>query len=216
MSRYNQAISKLDIPARFLKLPVDERGYPVPRFVAWIDGKPDFRVADADFAQRCRTHHLCWLCGEPLGRYMAFVIGPMCAINRISSEPPSHLDCARFAARACPFLTHPMRKRNEEGLPEEGEEPGGVMIRRNPGVTLVWVTQSYTTFKQPGGVLFKIGEPVNTEWFARGRQATREEILASIETGLPILRNIAEQEGPKAIEAFEYQVKQGLQLVPAA
>jgi hypothetical protein len=215
MSRYNATISKLDMPARLLKLPIDERGYPVPKFVAFIDGKPDFRVARGGYAQQCRTGNLCWLCGERLGRYMAFVIGPMCAVNRVSSEPPSHLDCARFAVRACPFLAFPNRKRNEAELPDEGEEPGGVMLRRNPGVTLIWVTQHYQAFKANGGVLMKIGEAVSTEWYCRGREARREEIMASIESGLPILRKLAEQEGPQAIAALEQQLQKGLELVPA-
>ena len=34
------------MPSRIAALPVDERGYPVPWFVAWIDGKPEFRCAD--------------------------------------------------------------------------------------------------------------------------------------------------------------------------
>jgi hypothetical protein len=214
MSRYNAAISKLDMPARLLKLPIDERGYPVPKFVAFIDGKPDFRVAREEHAQHCRKGNLCWLCGERLGRYMAFVIGPMCAVNRISSEPPSHLDCARFAVRACPFLAFPNRKRNEVELPD-ARKPGGVMIERNPGVTLIWVTQHYKTFKANGGVLIKIGEAVSTEWYCRGREATRDEVLTSIDSGLLILRKIAEQEGPKAVEAFEQQLQKGLELVPA-
>jgi hypothetical protein len=215
MSRYNAAIGKLDIPARFLKLPVDERGYPVPRFVAWVDGKPDFRCIKPQWVATCVNSRLCWLCGEPLGRYMAFVLGPMCAINRINSEPPSHLDCARFAAKACPFLTQPRRPRNEHDLPDHREMPG-ITIARNPGVALVWVTQKYVPVRTSNGVLFRVGEPVNTEWFCRGREATRDEIMASINSGLPILAQIAEQEGPQAIEAFEQQVKRGLELVPGA
>jgi hypothetical protein len=35
------------MPARFARLPADERGYPVPKFVEWIDGKPDFRCVDS-------------------------------------------------------------------------------------------------------------------------------------------------------------------------
>ena len=46
---------------------------------------------------------ICFLCGEPLGRFAAFVIGPMgSSINRVSSEPPAHRDCAEYAVRACP------------------------------------------------------------------------------------------------------------------
>jgi hypothetical protein len=194
---------------------VDERGYPVPKFVHWIDGKPDFRVVDVYYFKRAVEQRLCWICGERLGRHMAFVLGPMCSINRINSEPPSHLDCARFAVQACPFMVHPERKRNEMDLPEEGIKPAGIMIARNPGAIVIWVTESYKPFKAPNGILFHVGEPTSLEWYARGRKATREEVMESINTGLPFLRNVAEMEGPDAVAEFKQQVERGLQLVPA-
>src|SRR5437764_29347 len=95
------------LPSRLKLLPVDERGFPVPWFVAWIDGKPDFRVVDQRKMAIAVSEKRCWVCGDFLGRYMAFVIGPMCAVNRVSSEPPSHRECAEFSVRACPFLTKP-------------------------------------------------------------------------------------------------------------
>lgn len=33
-----------ELPRRMAELPTDHIGRPVPWFVAWIDGKPDFRV----------------------------------------------------------------------------------------------------------------------------------------------------------------------------
>ena len=215
MTELNAAMLKLDIPARIKKLPLDERGYPVPAFVATIDGKPDFRVVKPNFVTTCIRLNLCWLCGEQLGKYKAFVIGPMCAVNRVSSEPPSHLDCARFACVACPFLTQPRRPRNPHGLPEEAVAGAGMPIDRNPGVTLLWVTKDYRVFKAPGGILLRIGPQVKTEWYARGRAATREEILHSIETGLPTLRNMAAAEGAEAIKDLEAQVTEAMELVPA-
>lgn len=35
-------------PPKMQHLPVDERGFPAPYFVAWIDGKPDHRVVDPE------------------------------------------------------------------------------------------------------------------------------------------------------------------------
>lgn len=214
MTAYNIAINRLDMPARFLRLPIDDRGYPVPKFVKWVDSKPDFRAADTEFWTTAIRHKLCWLCGEKLGRYLAFVIGPMCAINRTTSEPPSHLDCARFAVKACPFLTQPHRIRNAHDLPPERIPAPGAPIDRNPGVALIWIAEDYQIFNATGGPLIAIGEPVATEWYAHGRKATRAEIMASIESGLPLLREIAQREGADAVE-FEQQVQRGLALVPA-
>lgn len=188
------------LPARFKKLPVDHRGFPVPKFVANIDGCWDFRVVKPGWPAECHNKSLCWLCGERLGRFRCFVIGPMCAINRVSSELPSHLECAHFAVRACPFMVFPNRKRDDSGLPEEAASPAGFMIPRNPGVTCLWVTEHYRPFRAGNGWLFQIGDPTSVEWWARGREATRAEVDESIRTGLPALQSMAEEEGPAAVE----------------
>ncbi|MBK3333519.1 hypothetical protein GA845_00540 [Burkholderia pseudomallei] len=177
-----------------MNLPIDERGYPVPYFVAWVDGKPDFRVSDGAKMQNCVRFHRCWLCGGMLGRYRAFVIGPMCAVNRVSSEPPSHLNCALFAVHACPFLILPKAIRREANTPEGMTDPPGIFLKRNPGVSLVWVTREYRVTPCDGGVLFRLGEPSATLWYAHGRRATREEAQASIDSGLPALREVAASE----------------------
>lgn len=204
------------LPSRMTALKLDHRGYPVPWFVAWIDGKPDFRVIDGKKMAPAIRLRRCWICGEKLGRYMTFLIGPMCAINRTISEPPSHTDCARFSAQACPFLTLPMASRREANMPDKISECAGVGLKRNPGVVCLWTTTSYRPFGDgKGGVLFRLGEPEQLEWIAEGRTATSEEIMASIDSGLPSLRAIAEEEGPQAIEAFTQYVARGLALVPA-
>ncbi|CAK0406026.1 Uncharacterised protein [Burkholderia pseudomallei] len=179
------------LPPEMMNLPIDERGYPVPFFVAWVDGKPDFRVADAMKMQKAVRFHRCWVCGEPLGRYRAFVIGPMCAVNRVSSEPPSHLNCALFAVHACPFLILPKAHRRETHMPEGSTDPAGIFLKRNPGVSLVWVTREYRVERHSDGLLFRLGEPSATLWYANGRRATREEARESIDSGLPSLREIA-------------------------
>lgn len=207
-----------DTPKRIAKLPKNDQGYHVPWFVAWIDGKPDFRVVgQGKFAEACKTG-VCWICGETLGAYKTFVIGPMCAVNRVSSEPPSHTDCAVYAAQNCPFLTNPERPRRTGGLPEGYQPPPGIGIARNPGVTLVWTTHNYKLFKvgdRPEDVLVEIGEPINVRWFSRGLQATRSEVLSSIQSGLPILRKYAEEEGEEAVKDLEYKIKAAMRLVPA-
>src|SRR4051812_13673711 len=94
------------VPHRMRSLPI-RRGYPVPWFVARVENEFHFPTADSRKMMIALHRHVCWVCGQPLGSYLAFVIGPMCAVNRISSEPPSHLECAQFSAMACPFLVRP-------------------------------------------------------------------------------------------------------------
>jgi len=213
------------MPARIATLPIDSRGYPVPWFVAWSQdgkpcrrgvGEPDFRIVHPEQIAVAHNKRLCWICGGVMGNYKTFLIGPMCAVNRISSEPPSHRDCATFAARACPFLSQPRMRRNDKGLPEE-KFTAGIAIMRNPGVSLVWTTRAYTPMKISSGVLFQIGEPTDLQWFAEGRSATRAEIMHSIETGLPTLREVARvKDGPEGELELERLIDRALALVPAA
>lgn len=168
------------------KLPIDERGYPVPFFVQWVNGKPEFRAMDGDKLVRCVKERLCWICGQALFREMVFVAGPMCAVNRISSEPPSHRECARYAAVACPFLAKPKMVRREDGMPDKIVTEGAIL--RNPGVTMLWFCRRFTIERANPGVLFNMGTPFQVEWYGLGKSATREQVLESFESGIPILR----------------------------
>lgn len=188
---YNASVPQV-MPDRIRRLPVSPAGWPIPFFAC--KDPLDFRVVQPGAWATCHNQKRCWVCGEPLGRTFAFTIGPMCAINRTTSEPPSHRECAEWSAQVCPFLTRPKMKRNEKDLPEDRSSPG-FALRRNPGVALVWVTRGYEPFRVPGGgVLIEIGEPLELLWFAEGRPATRAEVQASIESGLPALQELCEAE----------------------
>lgn len=196
------------LPARIASLPVDPvRGYPVPWFVAWVDGKPEFRVADGEKRVRAVRQKLCWVCGEKLGTHLAFLLGPMCAVNRVSAEPPCHRECAEFSVQACPFLSRPAMDRREGNyLCGETSEGPGVMLRRNPGVTLVWVTKGYSLIRDGGGFLFQVGEPLEVAAWREGRAATSEEVRDSIDSGLPTLAEMAEAQGDGAVAALSQAV----------
>jgi hypothetical protein len=189
------------LPSRMKNLPVDERGYVVPWFVDWIDGKPEFRAMDPNKWIQAVKFKKCWVCGERLGRWMTFVAGPMCGINRTSSEPPCHLECAEWSARNCPFLNNPDSiRRVDEQIHGESPCVGGTALRRNPGVTMLWTCLDYSVFDDgSGGKLIQMGEPAKVEWYACGKLATREQVMRSIESGLPALETMAvKQEGALA------------------
>jgi hypothetical protein len=220
---YRPELSQADMPASIRRLPVDARGYPIPFFVDYVDGQPEFRAADMRKLQACVKESRCWVCGEPLHRSrvgfkstLAFAIGPMCGINRISSEPPSHVDCAEWSARNCPFLARPyMRRREDEHFNAEkfADRQRGVALLRNPGVVLVWYTDVYAVVPTANGPLFSVGPLTRPPtWWAEGRPATREEIHHSIETGLPALRAACELEPTPerraaAVAALERQIE---------
>lgn len=180
----------LPIPDRLSRLPTDERGYPIPFFVATIDGKIDFRIADRAKWERCVTGNLCWVCGETLGAYKAFVVGPMCVINRTSADPPSHKDCAEWSVLACPFLTKPGMVRREDEVTEKlkAQPQAGVMIERNPGVAAIWVTKDFEVFDDgKGGKLLEFKQPESVTFWKEGRLAKEDEIFESVMSGLPQL-----------------------------
>jgi hypothetical protein len=210
---------KVPIPKRISRLPVDARGYPVPWFVAKDDrGEWDFRMMDGHKLRRAVTDKLCWICGEPLGRYLAFGIGPMCAINRNNAEPPMHKECALFSVQSCPFLINPDQKRNPRKVHGEWREAAGEPIKRNPGVALVWVTESYDVYidHRTNGPLFRLGPPIEVTFWREGRPALRHEVVESIETGLPILLEMAQTEGPQAVEVLYKARDEAYKLLPVA
>jgi hypothetical protein len=230
---YNRSVNVMTMPDRIRRLPVSPKGFPVPWFVVWFkdgkpchdgEGEPDFRVTDPRKIKKCVDNHLCWTCGTAMGVHKAFVIGPMCAINRVISEPPSHRDCAIWAACNCPFLANPAMRRNEKGTHDANgkligglQEPAGYGLRRNPGAVCVWMTKGYKLFHpehgQPG-VLFSIGRPSEVMWFAEGRRATHDEVMASIDSGFPLLVDIAQQQGTEALAALHVQREVAMALVP--
>jgi len=204
------------MPPRIARLPRDHRGFPVPWFVAWIHGEPDFRVIEPDRLKQAYHGKRCWICGEPLGVFKVFVVGPMCVVNRVTSEPPSHRDCAQFAAEVCPFLTRPRMKRNEKDLPEE-RSIAGMHIDRNPGAVAIYQTNAYTPFKAGDGVLFQLGPPSRIDWVAEGKPATREQVLASIDSGFPLLMDVAVKlDGPEGVKALLRMRDQAMIYLPAA
>lgn len=214
MPTHREIVEKM--PTSMQRRPRDHRGYPVPWFTPRNPetGEWDFRHVHPDKAPQAIRENRCWTCGENLTRPCAFVIGPMCAVNRISSEPPSHVECALYAAKACPFLARPKMERpsGHEGI-LAGGEVAGLALMRNPGVAMVWVTNTPTYLSAIR--LFDVGEPLRVKFFARSEPATREEILESIESGLPVLRELAEKDGGDAMEQLDAQVAVAMELIPA-
>jgi hypothetical protein len=209
------------LPSRLARLPVDERGYPVPWFVAWVTNDagievPDFRTTDRTKFVSAIKERRCWVCGDYLGKWLAFPIGPMCTITRTIAEPPAHRDCAEWSIQHCPFLANPAQVRRTENLPAGYQEPPGIGLMRNPGVICLWVTRSFERFREPDGrFLLTVGEPATVTWWCEGRPATRAEVQASVDSGLPNLLALAKSEGPFAVEELGKQVKRAEMLWPA-
>jgi hypothetical protein len=88
------------------------------------------------------------------------------------------------------------------------------MLERNPGVTAIWWSLGYKPFNAGNGVLFRLGPALKVQWIARGRPATADEVLESIDSGMPHLRALAEQEGPEALAELAAEYKKAMKLLP--
>lgn len=212
--------SDAEMPPPIWRLPRDKRGYPIPWFVdvkaPHINGNPDFRVMSGKHLTAAIREKRCWICGGKIMEGVGvFVAGPMCGINRTSAEPPNHPACAEWAVKACPFLAVPKRLRDERDLPANATQ-AGVGIKRNPGVTMLWQSAGYKVWRpKSGGVLFDIGDPLSVTWFCEGRQATRAEVMRSVETGLPLLLEQAAKGGATACFQLGQMTERFLSYVPS-
>lgn len=215
-------------PKRIDRLPKDRRGYPVPWFLEWMfagvpckptqaGAVPDFRVIKRGARELAWRKSLCWICGEPMGVHKVYVIGPMGVVNRVTMEPASHRECAEYAARACPFLVKPRMRRLPDDDLQGKTQVDGYSIPRNPGAVCLYETPLARPFSDgKGGWLIRLDDPVRVDWWAEGRRATREEVLASMQGGLPELYKLARAEGQDAIDELDRLGRQALKLLPAA
>lgn len=178
--------------ARVRSLPRDVRGFPIPWFVTnGPDGQPRFAHVETGRHRLALQRKGCWICGQPLGGYQAFVTGPAGLLNRVATDPPAHLDCARDAVKICPFMVNPKMRR--QPAPENLETPDG-LDPKNPGISVVYVTRSFRALPQHGSLL-ELGEPTRVEWWKEGRPATRLEASEGLSAAVRALNPIAEKEG---------------------
>ena len=156
----------------------------------------------------------CWVSGQKLGRYKAFCIGPMCAINRTAGDPAVTKEIA-LCVKVCPFMSRPLARRadHKENRVETEKVFDGYGIMRNPGVTAVWITRN-SEYQRGRG--FYLGDPVEVTWWCKGRPATRAEVDASINSGIHHLESLAKAEGHEAENELQRYVKRAEPLYPVA
>lgn len=203
-----------DMPARVARLPMDVRGFPVPWFVSWRDQTPLFPVIDAAKLATAWTAERCWVCGEALGAWRGWIVGPMSAIEGATPEPPSHCECAAFALTACPHLASAdARFSDVQAAPDQAAQSNISRVRS--AASAMWVTRGRgaAPFRAGGGVLFRLEPPARLEWWAHRRPATGAEVRDAIAAGLPVLRSTAEAE--RRMATLEARLKWLEQWIPS-
>jgi hypothetical protein len=215
MPELHVSLRDIPMPKRIKRLPVDQRGFPTPYFVHYVNGQADHRIVETSKFKPALEEKRCWICGDYLGRYMTFLLGPMCVVSRTVAEPPSHTDCAEYAAKACPFLSRPQMVRRDAGLPPDIREADGIPIARNPGVMCAWTTRQFKAFQPaPEQLLFRVGDPTHVAWWSEGRAATRAEVQASLNSGVPLLQKLADEDGPAAQLALHQAILAAQKYLP--
>lgn len=108
----------IPIPEFLKHLPVDERGYVIPYFATYVDGKPDFRLLNISKQETCIKYNKCAVCGKKLidGVYY-FISGPMGFLNQVSTDPAMHKECAEYSLKVCPHLLYQNAERRHTNLP---------------------------------------------------------------------------------------------------
>lgn len=143
---------EIAIPNFLSHLKVDERGYPIPYFVAWVNGKPDFRMLDSKRQKRCVESHLCSICGKKLFEYFYFITGPIGLSNGTHSDPPAHRDCAEYSLQICPHLFFEKSDRNERGeIYKEARDNNTTGIMNKPKELYLIKSDKYKLIPVPGG-----------------------------------------------------------------
>ena len=167
-----------NIPDSMAALPLDGRGLPVPHFVPWFDGEPDFSRVKPGALEFSHQNNLCWLCNEFLGVSKWFILDDITrCINRTASHLPSHRACAEFAAKNYPCMTQAQH-----------------------GCSCLWETNAYRVFTDlEGRITIDIGEASGATFWCDGRKASQEQVLESVRNSIGKLQAEAIGNGPMAM-----------------
>lgn len=160
------------IPARLARRPRDRRGYPIPASVLVdADGVPDFRVTDHEKWFQLVRLKCCALCGEQLGRHLAFIGGPLSHQNRLFTDLPMHKECASYAVQVCPYIAAPNFRYAETLTEKEGliQAVSAAVHTDRPERFFLGTTKACRPAQLPDGTLVVQASPwESTEWWVHG------------------------------------------------
>jgi len=124
---------QLEIPKELSHLKIDSRGYPIPYFVSYINGKPEFRFIQPERIMMIIERKVCHICGKPLPKdFCYFISGPMGLQNRISTDAGMHRVCAEFSLIACPHLFFQKSERRHNDALAQTIDKGRAIIVDKP------------------------------------------------------------------------------------
>jgi len=162
------------MPPRLAARPRDRRGYPIPYSVLITpNGEPDFRVTDLTRLQKITAHYQCGLCGHQMGRYLAFIGGPLSHLNRMFTDPPMHAECALYALQVCPYLAMPNMHHARNPHTHDGVVMATVqeVSTDRPAAFCLATTRHFVLRALTSGTPVFHADPwVQTRWFRDGEE----------------------------------------------
>jgi hypothetical protein len=130
---------------RLATRPIDpKRRLPIP-YAQLVnpDGTANFAAIDGPKALRGAANRDCGLCGQRMGRWVAFLGGPRNVEHGGYLDPPMHVSCAEDATRLCPHLARQrVPRRPDSGDPDIITPPG--FVEDKPDRWAMWITDRYT------------------------------------------------------------------------
>jgi hypothetical protein len=180
------------IPKPMRTLAKDRRGYPIPFIVMRDkDGRPHFTINDAQAVGKVARRRLCAICGKRNPGPGWFLGGPLSFLSRRGAflDPPSHEDCARYAAQVCPFLAAPSYAKRLDGrtLRDDARPDDIALVTNSTAIDerpAFFVLASAATWEthptgEPGEIVFVATAPWRgTEVWRHGQHVTEAEAHA--------------------------------------
>lgn len=142
---------EIPIPQFLNHLKLDHRGYPIPFFVAYVNGKPDFRMLCERKQHMCVDRKLCSICGKKLHEFYYFITGPMGLQSCTHSDPPMHKYCAEYSIDTCPHLHFQRAQVNDRGdVYKEIDAKNYARVKEKPNTLFLIKADKFKLLNMPG------------------------------------------------------------------
>lgn len=164
-----------DTPKYIQSLPREERGFPIPWFVATLpDGSRDLRFADYRKKVASVKNLVCWVCGKPLNIMRVLVGGPLSFFNGRYGDMHCHPSCAEFSAKYCPHLNNTKSKYRIANSPDGVQSSEGLTMS-HPGVIGLVYCLDTDTCPTHDDLLLSPVDVQKVEWWHKGAKISARE-----------------------------------------
>ncbi|KWU23393.1 hypothetical protein [Burkholderia cenocepacia] len=120
------------------------------------------------------NHRRCGLCGQQLGRKLAFIGGDKCHDSRIFADLPMHRDCAEYALQVCPYLALSRMKHASNVTADAAYlRVSALVSTERPERFVLGIAGDFEVLKHGNEYLLRASPWLETTWWKDGvRQAS--------------------------------------------